>query len=220
MKLCTKHAAVGVVLLVWLYLWTEQAFYGGEGERLEALLSTTVRVLEQHDVTHWAAGGNFFGAYLDRGLPPGDFDADLMVTLESAARIRAANWTAHGLLCYEGFGGFRVKTARLSALRVDLFVRRVQDGVLRYGWSPMDKMYKKALLPVQLVFPLRRLPMDGDMRGMYAPHRPHEALTFEYGAYTRHPPRTWRSMGVGFVERYVWSPLIPLASFFSPPMPY
>lgn len=215
-----KRAAIGFVLLVWLYLWTEQASHGSESERLEALLCITARVLEQHDVTYWAAGGTLFGAYIDRGLPRDDFDADLMVTLGSAARIRAANWTAHGLLCYEGLGGFRIKTARLGALRVDLFVRRVQDGVLRYGWPPMDRMYKKALLPARLVFPLRRLPMDGCMRSMYAPHRPHEALTFEYGAYTRHPPRTWKAMGVGFVERYIWSPLIPLVSLFSPAMPY
>lgn len=187
--------------------------------RLEQILQKTVGVLEASRADYWVAGGTLFGAYLSGRVQLDDFDADLMVTLESVPRIRTADWTAAGLLCYEGFGGFRIKASSLDTLRVDLFVRRVaDDGRLVYAWPPMDTMYTKALLPAHFVFPLQKIKMAGFT--VYGPAKPHEALTYEYGTYSREPPWSWRDAAVGALEREIWARAIPAASYFSPIMPY
>lgn len=189
-----------------------------EQERLELLLGRTVAVLEDAGVTYWISGGTLIGAFRVARVVPGDFDADLDVPVESLAALRGIDWAAAGLLCYEGYGGYRVKSRRLDTLRVDIFVRRTVDNIIVYGWPHLDSAYEKTLTHEALVFPLRRYKMS--TYTVYGPAEPHIMLQHQYGNYTVNPPRSWTEAAWVCFEKQVWARIIPVASVFSPAMPY
>lgn len=189
-----------------------------ERQRLEQLLGHTVAVLEAAEVTYWVCDGTLIGAFRDARVVLGDFDADLNIPIESLDAIRRVDWQSAGLVCYEGYGGFRIKAWSLDTLRIDIFVRRDVGGMIVYGWPHLDSMYEKTVTPASFIFPLRRYKMS--IFEVYGPAKPHVILSHQYGAYSLSPPKTWaEAMWVCF-ERQVWARVIPLASYFSPVMTY
>lgn len=118
-------AALAAVPIVWIALYESSSDAFAERERLELLLWRTVSALEAADVTYWIGGGTLVGAYLDARVVLTDYDADLNLPTASLGAIRSVDWRAVGLVCYEGYGGFRVKSWSLDTLRVDIFVRRL-----------------------------------------------------------------------------------------------
>jgi hypothetical protein len=204
-----------VLSLALLLMPTQQA----ERRRLERLLQRTAAALEAGAVTYWVIDGTLLGAVREARVILGDYDADLNIPLESLPAMRRVDWAAAGLVCYAGYGGFRVKASALDTLRVDIFVRRDVGGVMRYGWPRLDRAYEKTITPARLIYPLRRYRM-GDYE-VYGPAEAHRLLRQQYGAaYFTRAPKTWSDAAwVGF-ETHVWARIIPLASYFSPPMPY
>ena len=189
--------------------------------RLDQLVLRTVHVLRKCKVTHWAAGGTLFGAFLDHRSSPGDFDADLMMLLQDVQSLRTClkSGTSGHLLWYEGYGGWRVKAYALDSLRVDIFVRYIDaTDTLRYGWPALNDHYRKAQLPAEIIFPLRPLPFAHGY--IMVPAKPHNVLVQEYGPYKRTPPTSIRATVVGWLEMNIWARIIPLANLFSPKMPY
>ena len=189
--------------------------------RLEKLVLRTVDTLQKCNVTYWVAGGTLFGAFLDHRGTPGDFDADLMMLLDDIDTLRQClvDGAAHGLLWYEGYGGFRVKSHALGKLRVDIFVRYIDAAdFLRYGWPALDDLYPDALLPADLIFPLK--PLSFASGNVMAPGKPHDALVWQYGPYTRTPPANTHAQLKAWLEMNIWARVIPIANLFSPTMPY
>lgn len=213
-------AALAVVPIVWIALDALSSDAFAERERLELLLWRTVNALEAADVTYWIVGGTLVGAYLDARVVLTDYDADLNIPIASLGAFRRVDWRAAGLVCYEGYGGFRVKSWSLDTLRVDIFVRRITPvtHTLTYAWPRLDSAYPLSVTPARLVFPLRRYRVR--MFEVYGPDQPHALLRLQYGNYSLNPPKSWREAAWVCVEKQVWARLIPMASYFSPTMPY
>ena len=185
-----------------------------QGE-LDLLTIAVLREFEKLDVDYFIIGGTLLGAHQIGRIQLYDYDTDVHVHHDSIDRIRRHDWANAGILAYEGFGGFRFKHSVFSQLRMDALVQRPcgEDHKLHFVWRHLDKMYPKAVLPVDWVYPVSRLNVR--FFKARAPRKTQEVLKNLYGNFTLDPPNGLNERVKSFWERQLWTRLIPLASLFS-----
>lgn len=187
-----------------------------QGQReLDLLTIAVLQEFEKLDVDYFIIAGTLLGAHQIGRIQLHDYDTDVHVHYDSIDRIRRHDWAAVGLLVYEGFGGFRFKQGVFSQLRMDALVQRPceEDQKLHFVWRHLDKMYPKAVLPVDWVYPVSRLNVR--FFKARAPRKTARVLKRMYGNFTLDPPNGLGERVKSFWERQLWTRLIPLASLLS-----
>ena len=212
-------AVVGVVCVLavgheWLYRIADR-------ERMDELILRSAAALESADITYWAISGTLFGAHVDKRTRYADFDGDLSVLVADADKVRNLPWKSHGLLLYEGFGGFRVKSSTFNTLRVDIIL--VYDekacACMRFGWPALESPpFSYELVPSEYIFPLQRSEYATGF--IFVPNRTDELLHWQYGQYKFEPPVGFRQLLMATIEKQGWTRIMPLVHIFGPTMPY
>ena len=151
-------------------------------------------LLEDHGVEYWIEGGTALGAHRDGRIIQGDFDVDVDAWTNQSSLLRSMPWAAHGLVLYEGCGGFKIKTSAASDQRIDVFLfDAMPDGRIGMsapivGGAPtfhMAAAYPRQTMEPSLVWPRRRVVVEG--LSVWAPGAPEAYLTALYGADWRVP---------------------------------
>jgi hypothetical protein len=213
---------IGAVLIVVTLLLNDYLNWETDRWRLDCLTLQTVGVLREAGIEHWATGGTLFGAHLDKRTPHADFDADLSVLIVDAVKVRNLPWRRHGLVAYEGFGGFRIKAHARDTIRVDIIIiyNDKQCNCLRFAWSPLETFpFSYPLVPSEFIFPLQQVNFAHGTVSI--PNRTHEMLQWQYGAYKQTAPAGFHQLLTSTAEKKIWTALImPHIHWISPVMPY
>ncbi|NXX23180.1 FKRP protein, partial [Podargus strigoides] len=159
---------------------------------LKALRETArhvVGILESSGIRYWLEGGSLLGAARAGDIIPWDYDVDVGIYREDAARCRWLAALAGGAGAVEDAAGFlwekaaegdfyRVHYSRSNRLHVDLWPFYARGGVMtKDTWlgHPQDVEFPERFL-------LPRLPIAFAGFSAMAPHNPREFLEFKFGA--------------------------------------
>ena len=214
---------LGVLGVVCVLPFAQEYFYrNAERERLNVLTLQTGAVLSAHGITYWATSGTLLGAHLDKQTRYADFDGDLSVLVADANAARSLPWVRYGLVMFEGFGGFRIKSRARDTLRVDLIVvyNDTQCACLRFGWPALENPpFTYPRVPSTFVFPLRKAEFASGV--LWVPNRTHDMMRWQYGDYDPEPTVGVRQLVMATIEKHVWTKMvIPYIYWLSPRMPY
>lgn len=184
---------------------------------LEHLTLTTALALENAKVDYWVQGGTLIGVYLENRVMLYDYDADMAIKRSDAKTVNSLPWQKYGLVMYEGFGGFRIKTSVFSKHRVDIFVvYEAEDGFVRYGWPHLDTMYKQSIYPAEIIYPTKGLFLQHYL--VRVPKDAEKVLQFTYGKLKENPPYGYKQWWRAWWETQLWTRVLHFANYFSPDM--
>ncbi|XP_025915812.1 fukutin-related protein [Apteryx rowi] len=194
-------AAIGLNLLLLVCVWRwggppasprPRTAGGGTGNTrltpgLRATARRTAAVLTAAGVRYWLEGGSLLGAARHGDIIPWDYDVDLGIYREDAAKCRLLRQAAAGgaVVDDEGFvwekapegDFFRVHYSRANRLHVDLWPFYARDGVMtKDTWLDHRQDVE---FPERLLLPLRPLPFAGFTA--MAPHDVRAFLELKFG---------------------------------------
>ena len=182
---------------------------------LEMLTLRVLRELDALGVNYFVIGGTLLGLHNENRVMLYDYDADIHVHCESTDLIRRHNWKSVYIHVYEGFGGFRFKSSMFSHLRLAAFVQcPCGDKHMHFTWKHLEKLYHKAILPVDWIYPLQRKRLH--YSDVNVPREPLRILHKMYGNFTKEPLNGPKEKFRAFWERQLWARVIPLANGLSP----
>lgn len=213
---------IAIVLVIAAHLVYDLVFRTTDQTRLDNLTLRAAKVLSNENIEYWATSGTLFGAHLDQRTRYADFDCDLSVLVADANKIRGIRWQDYGLVMYEGFGGFRVKSSHWATLRVDIILVYIDTACacVRFGWPALEEYpFKYKLVPAKFIFPLQKT--DFGSGELFVPNQPYALLKWQYGNFSDPPLVGFKQLVTSTFEKHMWTRLLmPNVHFLSPTMPY